>query len=253
MKRRLQLGRIFGVDLHVDWSWIVTFVLVAGTLVPLDRRLSPGLTTIELAMAGALAAAGLFASCGAHEMARVMAARRAGVPVHRLTLFVLGGVTDVERAPATPRTEVLGAVAAPAFSIVAGLVLALGLAIATAPLPRDIHDTARLGLPGLVLAEIALANLVIAFVNLLPAYPLDGGRLMRAAIWRATGSVDRATKYSAWAGQIVGYSFVIFGFAMAVSRTLTAAGVLAVFVGWFVASGAAQGYERVAISSRSGS
>src|SRR4051812_48095279 len=107
MKRRLHLGRIFGVDVHVDWSWIVTFVLAGATLVSLDRRLMPDLSTLTLSAAAFLGAAGLFASLGAHEIVRVLAARGAGLPVRRLTLFVLGGVTDVERAPATPRTEVL--------------------------------------------------------------------------------------------------------------------------------------------------
>lgn len=245
MKRRLHLGRIFGVELLVDWSWILTFVLAAGTLVTLDRTLYPELTTIELALAGALAAAGLFASLGAHEIVRVMAARGAGLPVRRLTLFVLGGVTDVEGAPATPRTEVVGAIAAPAFSVVSALVLALGLAIATAPLPRDLHDLDRLGLPGLVLAEIAAANILIAVVNLLPAYPLDGGRLLRAAVWRASGDVDRATRYAAWSGQVVGWALVLGGIAMALSH-LESAGLLTAVVGWFVASASAQGYERVA-------
>jgi Zn-dependent protease len=250
MNRRLRFGRIFGVELYVDWSWIVTFVLAAGTLVALDAKLYPELTAIEFALAGAVAAAGLFASLGAHEIIRVMAARGAGLPVRRLTLFVLGGVTDVERAPATPRTEVLGAIAAPAFSFVTALTTALCLAVATAPLPRSIHDLDRLGLPGVVLAEIAAANLVIAIVNLLPAYPLDGGRLLRAALWRATGNVDRATKYSAWTGQIVGWTLVIGGVAIALAHRhsldqLGTFGVLCAAIGWFIASASAQGYVTV--------
>ncbi|MFO0736626.1 MAG: hypothetical protein U0270_12140 [Labilithrix sp.] len=123
-----------------------------------------------------------------------MAVRGAGLPVNRLTLFVLGGVTDVEGAPATPRTEVVGAIAAPA---------------------------------------------------LLPAYPLDGGRLLRAAVWRASGDVDRATRYAAWSGQVVGWALVLGGIALALSH-LESAGLLAAVVGWFVASASAQGYERVA-------
>lgn len=249
MNRRLRVGRIFGVEIHVDWSWIVTFVLAAGTLVNLDRYLYPELSAAALALAGTLAAAGLFASLGAHEIVRVFAARGAGLPVRRLTLFVLGGVTDVERAPATPRTEVLGAIAAPAFSLVLAVVLAIGLAIGTAPLPRDLHDLDRLGLPGIVLAEIAAANVVIAIVNLLPAYPLDGGRLLRAAIWRVSGNVDRATKYSAWTGQIVGWTLVMIGIATALAHVyadgLEIAGLLCAFVGWFIASASAQGYARV--------
>src|SRR5688572_28073216 len=114
MNRRLDLGRIFGVRILVDWSWILTFVVAAWTLVSLNRRLLPDASVALLALVSTFASAGLFASLGAHELVRVFAARACGVPVERLTLFVLGGVTDVERSPATPHTEALGAIAAPA-------------------------------------------------------------------------------------------------------------------------------------------
>lgn len=247
MNRRLKLGRVFGVEIQVDWSWILTFVLAAWTLVSLNRRLLPNLDTALLALASAAAAVGLFASLGAHELVRVFALRACGLSVRRLTLFVLGGVTDVERSPASPRTEALGAIAAPAASVAAALIIAAGVAIASAPLPRDLEDLDRLGLPGVVLFEIAAASLLIAAVNLLPAYPLDGGRILRAVVWRVTGDVDRATRLSAWAGQVVGWSLVIAGIAITLSGRgpVVGAGMWTSFVGWFVASAAAQGYEGV--------
>jgi len=193
-------------------------------------------------------AAGLFASLGAHELVRVLASRSLGVPARRLTMFVLGGVTNVERSPASPRTEALSAVAAPAASLLIALVLAVGVAIATAPLPRGWGDLDRLGAPGVVLLEIAAANLVVALVNLLPAYPLDGGRVLRAAIWSATGDVDRATRLSAWSGQVVGWTLVLVGIAVTLGSSrgpVVGIGMWTSFVGWFVASAAAQGYEGV--------
>lgn len=249
MDRRLRAGRFFGVEVFVDWSWIVMFVLAAGTLVSLHRRLMPDVSTGVVALAAVAGAAGLFASLGAHELVRVAAARGAGLPVQRLTLFVLGGVTDVERSPATPRTEVLGAVAAPAASFVVALVLGLGVVIASGPLPRGFEDFDRMGAPGIVLAEIAAFNLVIAVLNLLPAYPLDGGRLLRAALWRWTRNVERATRVSAWMGQVVGWLLVVVGLGLSIGTRawgpLTALGAWTAFAGWFIASGAAQGYERV--------
>jgi Zn-dependent protease len=242
-----------GIELFVDWSWILTFVLAAWTLVSLNRRLLPDLDTPLLALASATAAAGLFASLGAHELARTRVAKACGVPVHRLTLFVMGGVTDVERPPASPRTEALGAIGAPLASLAIALVVAIGTAIASAPLPRAIGDLDRLGAPGVVLLEVALANVFIAAVNLLPAYPLDGGRLLRAALWKLTGDVDRATRLSAWAGQLVGWTLVIVGIAVTLGTghgPLVGLGMWTAFVGWFVASAAAQGYEGV-IAQRS--
>ncbi|MBX3221136.1 MAG: hypothetical protein KF795_11500 [Labilithrix sp.] len=248
MNRRLRLGRFVGVDVLADWSWIATFVLATWTLVSLNRRLLPDLGAAALALVSIAAAAGLFASLGAHELVRVLASRACGLPVRRLTLFVLGGVTDVERPPASPRSEALGALAAPAASLAIALVLASGVAIASAPLPRALDDLDRLGAPGVVLLEVAAANLVVAAVNLLPAYPLDGGRLFRAGLWRATGDVERATRLAAWAGQVVGWSLVLVGIGLSLlSARGPVLGVAAwtAFVGWFIASAAAQGYEGV--------
>ncbi|MBX3263579.1 MAG: hypothetical protein KIS78_27280 [Labilithrix sp.] len=253
MNRRLPLGRLFGVDVFVDWSWIVTFVLATWTMVSLNRRLLPDLDASALAFASAVAAAGLFASLGAHELVRVVALRRRGLPVRRLTLFVLGGVTDVERKPASPKTEVLGALIAPAASLGIALVLACGVAIASAPLPRALDDLDRLGAPGVVLLEIAAASFVVAAVNLLPAYPLDGGRILRAALWKATSDVDRATRLAAWSGQIVGWSLVLVGLGAALLSGRgpgLAVGAWTAFVGWFIASAAAQGYEGVIAQRR---
>ena len=253
MNRRLRVGRIFGVEIHVDWSWILTFVLAAWTLVSLNRRLMPDLDTASVALMSIAAAAGLFASLGAHELVRVFASRACGVPVRRLTLFVLGGVSNVERSPLSPRTEALGALAAPAASIGIALVLACGVGLASAPLPRGWGDLDRLGAPGVVLLEIAAANLIVAAVNLLPAYPLDGGRVLRAAIWRATNDVDRATRLAAWGGQAVGWALVLAGIGLSHLSGRGPAlgvGIWTAFVGWFVASAAALGYEGVIAQRR---
>ena len=187
-------------------------------LVSYNARLWPELGTSLVIAASLAASAGLFASLGAHQLVRVIAARGAGLPVHRLTLFVLGGITDVEGAPATPRTEVVGAVAATAASFVTALVLGIGVAIASAPLPQNMADLGRLGLSGVVLLEVAAANLAIAVLNLVPAFPLDGGRLLRALLWRTSHDVERATRISAWAGQVVGFG----GWSSAGSRSRSA-------------------------------
>lgn len=247
MNRRLRLGRFFGVEILVDWSWVVTFVVAAWTLASLDRHLLPELPRARLALVAALTAAGPFASLGAHELVRVLALRGCGVPVRRLTMFVLGGVSDAERSVGSARSEAIGAVAAPMASLLIAAVLALGITISTGPLPTGIDDVDRLGAPGVVLAELAFANLVIAALNLLPAFPLDGGRLLRALLWRATGDIDRATRLSAWSGQVVGWTLVLVGIATTIATTGLAVllGMWICFAGWFVASAAAQGYERV--------
>jgi Zn-dependent protease len=248
MNRRVRAGRIGGVDVTLDWSWIFAFILAAATLVSLDRQLLPHLHPAKLVLAAVAAAAGLFASLGAHELARVWALRKLGAPVDRLTLFVVGGVTNVERTATSPRAEALGALAAPAVSLAIGVTIAAGVALASAPLPRAWDDLDRLGAPGIVLAEIAAASFFTAAVNLLPAYPLDGGRLLRAALWKSSGDIERATRLAAWAGQAVGFTLVLLGVGLTIAGRTGTFGVLGIwtaFVGWFLASGAAQGYERV--------
>jgi CBS domain-containing protein len=115
--------------------------------------------------------------------------------------------------------------------------------------PRGVEDIDRLGAPGVVLGWLVLANAAIAALGLLPAYPLDGGRLLRALLWRTTGDVERATRWSAWAGQAVGFALVVVGLALAFASRGPdiAAAMWVAFAGWFIASAAAQGYEGLRI------
>ena len=247
MERRLHVGRVENIDVTLDWSWIVAFVLAAATIVSLDRHLLPGLHPVKLAVAAIATTVGLFASLGAHELARVSALRASGAPVERLTLFVVGGSTNVERL-ASPRAEVRAALAAPAFSLAVGLIVLAGTTLANAPFPRAWNDLDRLGAPGVVLLQIALANILIAVVNLLPAYPLDGGRLLRAALWRITGDIDHATRMAAWCGQTIGFTLILIGVGVTFAATsvpgtlIGPIGIWTSFFGWFLASAAAQAY-----------
>lgn len=247
MGRRVRLGTLFGVEVALDWSWIATFVLAAWTLVVLFARVLPGVGVPTLIVAGTASAAGLFVSLVLHEIVHGLVARARGVPVRRITLFLLGGITDIEGSPSSPKTDALAALASPATNLVAAIGLTLGLVIANGPVPRGVEDLDRLGAPGLVVAWLAIANAGIAVTSLLPAYPLDGGRLLRAAIWQATGDVERATRWAAWVGQLVGWLLVVLGFAVGFGEggEAVVAGMWAAFVGWFVASAAAQSYREL--------
>lgn len=239
MGRRVRLGHVLGVEIAVDWTWIFTFVLAASTLVTLGARMLPTLATGVLTLLSGVAAIGLFASLVVHEVAHGLVARACGVPVRRLTLFLFGGITDVERDPASPRTEAIAAVVAPLTNAAVGsALLAVGHALGGADCPFS-----------LLVTWLGGANVGIAALNLLPAFPLDGGRLVRAAIWRVTGNVERATRWAAWLGQVVGWSIVILGVGIAFAgRDIgVALGMWMAFVGWFIASAAAQAYEGVVV------
>jgi Zn-dependent protease len=250
MSRRLRLGRILGVDIAADRSWLLTFVLAASTIVSLGGRLLPALEVPALTLLGAAAALGLFVSLVLHEVAHGLAARACGVPVRELTLFSVGGITDVERAPASPRSEAIAAVVAPATNLGLGLLLG-GAALVLGASPRMEAGASPWHLLVLLFAWLGAVNVGLAALNLLPAYPLDGGRLVRAALWRITGDVERATRWSALLGQMIGWTAVLAGLGLALlgGALSTVLALWVAFVGWFLASAAAQGYQSVLVDS----
>lgn len=252
MNRRLHVGRLFAVEVWIDGSWIVTFVLAVCTLLSVDRRLLPEASTTTLAAMAIATAAGLFVALAAHELVRVHATRAWGAPIRRIVLFVLGGVTNTERSPSSLTGEIIGAVAAPLASLVGATAIGLSVAITSGPLPRGIDDLQRLGPPGIVLLQVAAASFFVAAVNLLPAYPLDGGRILRASLWKATRDVDRATRLAAFVGRITGWALVLAGILVVLGTQgpIVGAGMWLAFVGWFVASAAAQGHETVIAQRR---
>lgn len=234
MNRTLRLGRVLGVELVIDRTWLLTFVLATWTLGTLGERLLPPLHPAALTLLSAAAAIGVFASLALHEAAHGLTLRAFGLPVHRSTAFLLGGVTDVECAPSSPHVEVVAAFGALATNALLGLILRA--------LSVPLH-----GIPAVFVSGLATANLTIAAVNLLPAFPLDGGRIVRAAFWRGTNDVERATRWSAWIGQLVGWTTVLGGVVLAFSgRGLwMAAGMWIAFFGWFLTSAAARAYGEV--------
>ena len=251
MGRRFRLGHVLGVDIAVDWSWVFAFLFAAWTLMTVFGRVLPTLPVAGLILLSALAAIGLFASLVLHEIAHALAARACGVPVRRITLFLFGSVTDVEREPASPRSEAVAAVAAPFVNASVGAALLALLAIAGGvPAYADALRTPVTPSEGVMvlIAWLGVVNLGVAALNLLPAFPLDGGRLLRAALWRSTGDVERSTRYAALGGQVIGWSAVVAGVALAfASRGLgVAAGMWLAFSGWFLSSAAAQAYQAVA-------
>jgi Zn-dependent protease len=241
MGRRLRLGTWYGVDVAIDWSWIVTFVLAAWTFVSIAAVALPEAGSGLLAFVTALSTAALFASIGLHELVHAWIARACGVPVRRVTMFLFGGITDVEREPASPRSETVAALGAPATSAAIG---AFALLAATA-----VHAAPAFTITSALLAWVGVVNIAIAAINLVPAYPLDGGRLARALLWRLFGDVDRATRWAAWGGQVFGWSALVVGVGIAFTAPGPGLplGLWLAFIGWFLASAAAQAHEAVAL------
>lgn len=237
-----QIGRILGIPIKVHLSWFVIFAFVTWSLATgyLPDML-PGLTAPRYwAMAG-VAALLLFASVLLHELGHSYVALRYRIPIRQITLFVFGGVAQMHREPPGPRAEFLIAIAGPAVSFFLGGAM-LGLAALT---------QAGQGLValGLLLGSV---NLQLGLFNLIPGFPLDGGRVVRAGLWAWSGNFHRATSQASLAGQVCGLAIGLLGAGLILGatfglapRALAANGGWIMLIGLFL-FGAARGSRRQA-------
>lgn len=185
-----RIGSIGGVDVYVRASWLLIAVLIAVLLAPKVDEVESGLGALKY-VAGFAFAVLLYLSVLLHEVSHALVAKHFGLPVRSISLQFLGGMTEIEGEAATPGQEFKIAVVGPLTSIAVGLVAVL-LAVVT---PGGLTQMAFQGLAG--------ANLIVGVLNLVPGLPLDGGRVLRAAVWSAVGNMHRGTIVAAWCGRVV--------------------------------------------------
>ena len=239
MKQNIRLGRIAGIPIGMHWTVVVivaliTDLLAAGVL-PSVIRHQPAGVYWTVAAAGAV----LFvAALAAHEIAHAIVARRWGVQVRSITLWALGGITSLDGNPPTARADLQIAVAGPATSLAAGVLFSGAAALA-----RFAHGPAVLAA---ALAWLSLMNVALAVFNLLPGAPLDGGRILRALLWKRYGDRQRASQAAARAGQFVGLGIAVLGLLELVGwRDI--GGLWLVLIGWFLVAAARAEQESEAI------
>ncbi|HUZ09941.1 MAG TPA: site-2 protease family protein [Acidimicrobiales bacterium] len=238
MEQNIRLGRIAGVPVGINWSILVIFWLLAWELADL---VLPGYHPHQARaiywIAGILATALFFASLLAHEVSHAVVARRNGIGVRRITLWLFGGVSELESEALTPGADFRIAVVGPLTSFVlAGVYGALAFL-----LPETGGNEAVLVS---AIGWLAWVNLLLGGFNLIPAAPLDGGRVLRAALWRRSGNRVRAATTAARTGQAFGYALVVLGVLEFLAVGLV--GLWFVFLGWFLLA-AARGEESSAV------
>ncbi len=237
MRSSIRLVRIAGIDIGIHYSWIFIFILVAWSLAEgYFPEVFPDWSRGTYWITGIVAAIMLFVSVLLHELAHSIVARARGMPVHSITLFLFGGVSNLEKEPEQAGAEFAMAIVGPGASLVlAGIFWGVWYA-----LPGE--DTPLVA----IFAYLAWINALLAGFNLLPAFPLDGGRVLRSIIWGISGSLKKATNAAALMGTIFGWGLIAFG----VYRLLEGyflGGIWIAFIGWFLSSAADAGRQQVTL------
>lgn len=230
------LFRIAGIQIRIDPSWFVIFLLVLWSLSAgyLPREY-PGLEGTSYWIAGLVATALFFLSILLHELAHSLVARRAGIPVPEITLFLFGGVSRMHEEPKQPGLEFRVAIVGPLASFALAVLFYGASRLLVGPVP-DLGVT--------ILEYLALINVALGVFNLIPGFPLDGGRVLRAILWRTTGSLRRATRIASDAGKGFAFGLMALG-ALSLFQGALLGGLWLIFIGMFLRSMASTGYEEL--------
>lgn len=229
MQTNWRIGSLFGIPLFLDPLW---FVILGLATLNFGVAYQEWGTAIGWS-AGMVMALLLFASVLLHELGHSLAARSQGIKVNSITLFLFGGIAAIEEESKTPGKAFQVAIAGPLVSIALFLLLSLASNITpdASPISEMVTDLARI-------------NLVVALFNLIPGLPLDGGQVLKAALWKITGDRFQAVHWAAKAGQILGYAAIALGFAVDFFTRELITGLWIVLIGWFAVRNA-NSYDRV--------
>jgi Zn-dependent protease/CBS domain-containing protein len=238
MRASFSLGKLFGIPIRINYTWFLILALLTFSLSAGFREVQEGLAPAIywiVAFAGSLFFLG---SVLAHELAHSLVARAQGSPVRDITLFLFGGVSSIEKEADRPLQEVLMAGVGPATSLVLALLFG-GLSW----LLGSVNVLA-----GAFFAQLAIVNGLLAVFNLLPGLPLDGGRILRAIVWKLNKNYRKATGIAAIAGRVVSFAMIIGGLVWSYlslrGGQLNWNGLWFIFIGWFMDNAATQSYQQ---------
>ncbi|MBI3967621.1 MAG: site-2 protease family protein [Chloroflexi bacterium] len=224
MKSSISIGRVMGIPIEVHFTWPFVFLAVTWSTAVTFFPIQFPFWAVEWHWIGAASVSlVLFASVLIHELGHAIVAEQRGIPVERISLFLLGGLAEVADEPESAGDELMIALAGPAASLALALAFGAGF---VALEPHNV-DAATLSL------YVAIINALLAVFNMLPGYPLDGGRVLRAAIWGTTGSYDRATAVACAGGRFFAVVMAAFGSFLAVGGDI-ANGFWLLLVAWFL-------------------
>jgi Zn-dependent protease/CBS domain-containing protein len=252
--RGVRIGRIFGIQIAFDYSWILIVVLLTWSLTAGFARWHPDWSPATDLATAFVAALLFFASVLLHELAHSLVAKRFGIPVESITLFLFGGVSNIEREPPSAKAEFLMAIVGPLTSIALGIaLLALGSVAIHVPAEAMTDPSVAIGRLTPVqslLMWLGPINILVGVFNLIPGFPLDGGRVLRSILWAITRDLHVATRWASAIGQAIGWFFIFLGVAIAFGARVPffgrglVSGMWLAFIGWFLSSAAAMTWRR---------
>jgi len=238
MKYTWKVARVSGIDIKVDSSWIVIFLLFTFSLsafyFPQAFQVS---NRAYYWILGILTSLLVFTSVLFHELAHSLTAKKQGEEVEDITLFILGGVARITEEPGTPQKEFFMALIGPVSSFFLAIIFIL-ISILIAPLSKPIQVAA---------AYLAYINAIVGGFNLLPGFPMDGGRVLRAIIWKATGDLKKATRVASVVGQGIAFFLIFLGIFRFFRGNL--GGLWLVLIGWFLHNASVHGYSEVLLKA----
>jgi Zn-dependent protease/predicted transcriptional regulator len=242
LRSQIKLGHISGIEIGLHYSWLIIALLISFSLAGHFHSVRPdwsgGLTWVVAILTSIF----FFVTLLLHELAHSIVAKSHGLRVRAITLFALGGVSQIESEASDAKSEFWIAVVGPLTSLVIGALL-IGIARLSGAGAGEAS-----GPVGAVLLWLGYINLALAGFNMIPGYPLDGGRVLRAIAWWITHNADRATRIASQVGQVVAFLFILYG----VFRFFVGAnfgGLWMAFIGWFLLDAARSSYVQVSIAA----
>jgi Zn-dependent protease len=242
MHAQIRLGRIAGISIGLHYSWFIIAFLITLSLIGRFSAVTPKWSSATVWSAAIVTGLLFFVALLLHELAHSLLAKSRGLRVRAITLFALGGVSQIESEAPDAKSEFWIAIVGPLASLVIGIVCLL-LARSTGWI---LNSEPRTPISA-VLVWLGYINLMLAAFNLVPGYPLDGGRVLRALIWWNTHSIDRSTRIAARVGQVVAFLFIFLGlYQFFLGKNF--GGLWLAFIGWFLLDASRSSYAQVEIT-----
>ena len=243
MKSSIKLGKVAGIRVGLHYSWFIIAALIAFSLGEEFHQTNPSWGPDRIWGTALFTAVLFFVTLLLHELSHSLVAQAHGMKVKEITLFALGGVSQIESEAPDAKTEFWMAIAGPAASLIIGFgCLALAAALGWHPWSKP-----QTGVTA-VLVWLGYINVLLGVFNMIPGYPLDGGRVFRAIVWAVTKNVDRSTRIAARIGQLVAFLFIFYG-VWSFFRGAGFDGLWMAFIGWFLLEAAQSSYAQVEITA----